>query len=838
MGVYEKLYLSQISFPLGGIGTGSIGLGGDGRFIEWEIFNRPNKKGLNGFSSFWVKAEKEDKVLDTRILQGDLQPPYTGNGHGPARELLSGMPHFKYVKFIGKYPIARIEYADPNFPGEIFLTAFNPFIPLNDKDSSLPAAFFEIEIVNNTDDELLYTIALVVGNPSPPAKCINSFNKQGEIKYIKLHSIGIDENDPRYGSITIATDSENVSYQEYLYRGRMFDKQTVFWKDFNLSGQLKNRHYEEPGSNDNAALAAHIEVPPYKSKKIRFIISWYYPNFELYWRPKEKTVWKNYYSKMFKDSDDVAVYCLRNWSRLYDLTKSFKDSLFTSTFPQYVIDAISSNLSILKSPTVIRLEDGSFYGFEGCNKNSGCCEGSCMHVWGYSTALAYMFPNLERSMLDTYFDYSQRDDGYMSFRLKLPLGSGFLIPNRAAVDGQYATLIRAYRYWLLTGDTEWLRKRAENIFKAIEYAWSHTNIDRWDWDKDGVIEGRQHNTLDIELFGPNAWLTGFYLAALRIGAEIAHMFGYNEREKLYRKLYENGRKWIDENLFNGEYYIQKIDLKDKSILEKYAENDPQIFNVFWLDEKNEIKYQIGEGCHSDQLLAQWHLNLCGLDHIYNKDNMKKALKSIFKYNFVTMRNHVNPCRVYALNDEKGLVIVNWPDKTKEPTIPILYSQEVFTGIEYSTASLMIMEGLVREGLEIVKAIRERFDGFKRNPWDEFECGHNYSRALASFSLLIALSGFLYNASESKIKFRPVSQGDHFKVFWITGTGWGTFEINNNKAILNVIYGSLKVKEIQIPLKVKKVFLNEKTIDFENIDDTTVFRETITLKEKDKLILEN
>ena len=147
---YTGAKTRAISFPLGGIGTGCIGLAGNGRLIDWEIFNRPAKGNTNGFSHFAIKAEQNGVVLDARVLHGDLPPPYMGEmgnpdfsgfGFGPSRYFMAGLPHFRDVEFIGEFPIAYLAFKDRSFPGHVRLTAFNPFIPLNDRDSGIPAEF-------------------------------------------------------------------------------------------------------------------------------------------------------------------------------------------------------------------------------------------------------------------------------------------------------------------------------------------------------------------------------------------------------------------------------------------------------------------------------------------------------------------------------------------------------------------------------------------------------------------------------------------------------------------------------------------------------------------------
>lgn len=157
--VYTGRHTQEISFPLGGIGTGSIGLAGNGRLIDWEIFNRPSKLSLNGFSFFAAKAERSGKTVMAKVLHSDKQPPYTGEGKGrfegygfgPRRGHMAGFPHYREAAFTGEFPLAKLAFEDEGDPLRIELTAFNPFIPLNDRDSSIPAAVFVYKVTNSSD---------------------------------------------------------------------------------------------------------------------------------------------------------------------------------------------------------------------------------------------------------------------------------------------------------------------------------------------------------------------------------------------------------------------------------------------------------------------------------------------------------------------------------------------------------------------------------------------------------------------------------------------------------------------------------------------------------------
>lgn len=838
-GVYEGAKAKEISFPLGGIGTGCIGISGNGRLIDWEIFNRPNKRSLNGFSHFAVKAESDGELLDARVLHGDLGPPYTGEhvregplhsgyGFGPEPGTMAGMPHFAKTSFEGQFPIARLTFSDVRFPGNVALTAFNPFIPLNDADSSLPAAFFEADIENCSHRTIEYTVCLSVENPARSGKAAHRYflldvpgRAEAKFHVVQLSSTACGQDDPQYGDLAIGTDHPYASWQQYWYRGGWNDNLEMFWRDFARPGALRNRTYdgELPTHcrRDAASLAARVRLAPGAKERVRFVISWNYPNAFNYWNPDvtnpdvTNRTWKTYYATRFEDAVASARYALADWERLYGQTMLFKEALYSSTLPSGALDAVAANLSVLKSPTALRLTDGSFYGFEGCIADAGCCEGSCTHVWNYAYALPFLFPKLERSMRELDYEYNRRADGKMSFRLMLPPGrtaSDF----RACVDGQFGGVVKSYRDWKLSGDDEWLRSLWPAIKSSLEFAWSPTNEDRWDPDKTGVLHGRQHHTLDMELFGPNSWMTGFYLAALKAGAEMAACMDDPEAAVEYEELYRRGKRWTDRHLFNGEYYGQRIDLDDPSLLDAYDGGDSMLGTgsartAYWNEEAQEIKYQIGEGCGIDQVAAQWHANLCGLGDIFDKDRRRTALRSLYQYNFKpSMRDEANVWRLFSLNDEAGLVVCTWPEGRRRPAVPLTYHSETMTGFEYQAAALMIQEGLVAEGVAVVKAVRDRYDGEKRNPWSEIECGSNYARSMASYSLLNAFSGFEFDMVRGHIGFQPKladaggdGDGDGaFSAFWSLDGGWGTFEMEPEELRLKVLYGGLSIRSLKLP----------------------------------------
>lgn len=838
----------EISMPMGGIGTGCIGLASNGSLVDFEIFNRPNKMSSNGLTFFAVKAEKDGKICDIRALQSDAKITHTGFdrmpvngqfysniGFGPDRTTLGGFPHFPESDFIASYPFGETDFEYNKFPGRIHLTAWNPLIPLNDTDSSIPAAFMEYEITNTSDAEIRYTFYGALNNPFTSS--VNSFqeSRNEKIKYIKLTTNNNALKMHEKGEMCIGVMGDNIKYQEYFFRGAWFDDLQVFYNDI-VAGDLKNRNYEPiDNKKDACVVSSSFALKPGCSQKVRFVISWYMPYAVNYWNPLsptpeeiseevytqkqaqnikdeyyEKNIWKNYYTRYFTGADECVYYCLSQWDRLYEETDTYRKLLFSSTLPKDVIDAVSANVSILKSPTCLRNYDGSFYAFEGSGRNGGSCEGTCTHVWNYAYALPYLFPNLERSIRTNHYKYDIDSIGGLAFRTTMPLGR----PHNSAegkyfacVDGQFGDVLKVYREFKLCGDVEWLASIWKDVVRSIEYAWHPQNPFKWDLDKTGHISGRQHHTLDMELFSPNSWLDGFYVAALKAGAELAVIMKDKKHAEEFKTLYEKGKEYLNSELYNGKYFIQKIDVTNRSLLSLFDDSE-KIDKTYWNEETGEIKYQIAEGSSVDQVLAQWHCDIIGLGEVFEKDKTQSALRTVYETNFKSMRDFFNPCRLYCLDDEKGVIICTYPENAKKPKIPVPYAEECMNGFEYQSAAHMIMNGMTDEGLEIVHEIRKRYNGTVRNPFNEMECGSNYARSMASYSLLGAICHQSIDAYNKSYKFCPdmrFAEKGVFRCMLCFENFLGYIERGVDYIQLKCVKGSIKIRKIEvpnIPLKVK------------------------------------
>jgi hypothetical protein len=198
---------------------------------------------------------------------------------------------------------------------------------------------------------------------------------------------------------------------------------------------------------------------------------------------------------------------------------------------------------------------------------------------------------------------------------------------------------------------------------------------------------------------------------------------------------------------------------------------------------------------SDGVLGAWLAETCGVEPFLNRRKVESHLRAVHRYNLKKdLSDHANPQRpTYAFGNDGGLLLCSWPNGG-EPTLPFVYSNEVWTGIEYQAAAHLMMLGRTEEGLEIVRAARDRYDGRWRNPFDEYECGHWYARALSSYALIQGLAGIRYDAVDRVLHVKPGVRGD-FRSFLCTAGGFGTAGVRAGQPFLDVKRGTIEVDRI-------------------------------------------
>lgn len=783
-------------FLLGGIGTGNISVDQCGALRDFELYGRPNKGFDSPYTFFAIRTEGDDGEVKAKALEAQKQPPFTGS-HGFNAWETGGMARFARSQMHADYPFVTVRLEDDTMPVVAEMEAFTPFIPLATDDSSLPGFYLRWRVRNTSAQKLRVSVAGSFANlcdyietnvwslpqfgPNGRNTAINRSDSSG----LHFTTVGCTENDLDFMDMAIVTPSADATLLPYWNEGSWWDGLQDFWNDFIADGRLESgRTSSAEGNNMHksnlkiGSLCVQKEIDPGAEADFEFIVSWQRPNRICSWEQTPEML-KNgrglirNYSARLGSAANVAEYMLNNHSRLYDGSKAFARTLYGGSLPAEVVDALASTLTVIRSSTCFRVEDGTFFGYEGCFDDNGCCDGNCTHVWNYTQSLAYLFPELERSMRRTEFLCETDENGRMTFRARRYLGDEpWELPP--AVDGQLGSVVRLYRDWKLCGDDAFLRELWPSAKKALEFAFTC-----WDSDGDGVLDSQQHNTYDIEFYGMSSMLNSIWFAALRAGEEICRYLGDGACADRYVSVLEKAAKILDEKTFNGEYYIQLC--KD---IDSY-------------------KYQYGTGCLSDQLLGQQQAHLCGLGYILPEKHVKSALKAICRYNFKYNFNDFNNLqRTYALNGDAGLILCSWPLGGR-PEYPFVYSDEVWSGIEYQVAAHLICEDMVEEGLKIVRAVRERHNGIKRSPWDEVECGHHYARSLASYGLLIALSGFCCDAVNKELHFSPKTDSDSFSSFFSCGDGWGMFHMTvdpstgGRSGCIETLYGDLSKYKVTV-----------------------------------------
>lgn len=779
---------SAAAFPLGGIGTGNVSIGARGEFRDWELANRPAKGAMNPFSFFAIRVAAPGGAPVARVLQAAFRPPHEADQGYYAGEV-AGLPRFATARLRGEYPMLDVDLIDDELPIDVTLTAFTPFVPLDADDSGIPGAVLRYRVRNRGEAPLDVAIAGSLSNPIGAREKRNvfhfpDFDGRPRIDWRDadgirglIFSSDLDPDAPEAGTLALTTADPTVTGKPQWMAAFWQDGIQVFWDEFRDTGRLAPEPVESldpDGPPDwvrlrTGSLAIAHEIAPGEERDFEFRLTWCFPNRPRGWNGNivrvdphlDETV-RNAYAARYADAWAVAADLERRLPHLEAATRAFTRALHDSTLPAEVIDAAASNLAAIRSTTCFRLEGGVFAAWEGSFDHVGSCEGTCTHVWNYAQSVAWLFPELERSARRTEFTLETRDDGRMNFRTNQIFGSPAW-DFHPAVDGQLGAIIRVYREWLLSGDEEFLREVWPGLVRALEFAFRE-----WDTDADFVLDGLQHNTYDIEFLGANSLANSMFFAALHAAAALADHLGEQERAVTWREAARTGAARMDEMLFNGEYYEQHLADVDGA------------------------RYQYGTGVLSDQVFGQSLAHLVGLGHVLPADHVASAVRAVHRHNFrADLTRHESVQRTYALGDEAGLVLCSWP-RGGRPRIPFVYSDEVWTGIEYQVAAHLLWEGAVDEGLEIVRAVRARHDGTRRNPWNEVECGNHYARSLASWSVLLAAGGVHVDVPARRLTVAPAF-GGAFRSFFSTGLAWGRLELDDDALRLRVDGGVLDIR---------------------------------------------
>ncbi len=818
---------------MGGIGAGSICLSGYGGLQDFAIRNHPSVSALPdghsendaGFALLHIYGREPI----TKLIEGLLPPEKIydqslqsqGYRHGG----FEGLPRFETCEYHSAYPFGLVNLEDPGLPLKVSITGWSPFIPLDDVASGIPCAIIEYEFENTSEEPIEFDFSFHLSHLV--ADTVDSQGRNGRDKSRNriltlretsdagkgvLFTVDLPRNDVCYGSATLTSIGWEPRIKAMWLRGGWFDGISALWREVSTGMFGENDGtlpVDDPYSRNGGSILTHAILKHREKITFPVMIAWHIPNSFLSVGGVSKkscgsdegcsqsdqntSPWHPFYASKWQDAANVAEYVCKHFNSLRSRTLAFQRALVSSTLPNEVLDAVSSNLAILKSPTVLRQSNGNVWAWEGCFPQAGCCHGSCTHVWNYAQAMPHLFPALERTLREQEYERSMDERGHVNFRSAIPDGST-THDFHAAADGQLGGIMKLYRDWRIYGDDGWLKRLYPLAKKSLEYC---MNI--WDPDEHGGLFEPHHNTYDIEFWGPDGMCGSVYVGALSAMTALADHLGFGEDRERYRRLAEVAARFMDNTLFNGEYYQQNIQwegLRNRSFAESLANGGNDASELFCLLRKEGPRYQYGSGCLSDGVIGAWMAKIYDLETPLSQENIRSSLKAIFRHNFRDdLSSHACTQRPgYAMGHEPGLILCTWPRGGK-PTLPFVYSDEVWSGIEYQVASHLIEEGYVEEGLTIVRSLRSRYDGHVRNPFNEYECGSYYARALASYALIGAVSGFRYSAVDKTLQLNPKLDINPFRCFFSVATGFGVVHLEENSIAINMNEGELLVDRL-------------------------------------------
>lgn len=774
---YEGECLTGLDFPIGALGGGVIRMNGKAEREWWQIFNNFEERKESGKlpnSFFAVRTARGDSVT-VRALQTSAVGPFA-----PMQGL----------SFQGEYPFGRFTFKDDALPAGVMLEAYNPLIPMDMKHSAIPCAIFRITVANPAAEPV--EISLLASQQN--AAGFTGYEKIGGEHSRQCAGYGGNRN-----AVVCHADRTGVALtgpggSMHLSVDAGAASATAAWADlpalladFADDGRLSGPQTAEspaPQTTVDAALATGLRLQPGERKTVTFVLSWYFPGGSF--GHSKITAWNfkdagSQYENWWSDAADVDRYVAEHFDYLDATTRLYRDVMYASNLPRYVLDRVTSNICVLKSPTVFWTKDG-YFGIWESTSNDEQWFGNCKHVIHYAQGHARLFPEIGRTLREIDLR-SQTDDGL------LPDRDG---GDKNALDGHFGSILAVYREHLASADNGFLRGAWPRTRKALDFA-----IATFDPDADGMLTGTYHNTLDCNSSGTSPWIGSLYMAALKAGEKMAEIMGEADAAARYRALWRTGVRSQDEALWSEErgYYIER------------PQNLPRTRIM-------------GEAVSLDMFLGQWWANQLDLGQLYPPGRTRAGLAKIHAANKVTDPGHGYPpaFRDFLGTGDTGWMMFTHPDGVPENTI--LYYCEVMSGFEYAAAATMLQYGMLEEGFGMVKAISERYDGRRRaqgevttssnatvfgtgSPFGEDECGDFYARPLSSWSVLLALQGFILNGPEKLIGFKPVWQPENHASFFTGPQSWGLFrqrrEANTQTAEIHLAFGRMELKTVVLEL---------------------------------------
>jgi len=781
--------LKYIGMPVGGLHAGTVYVGGDGRLWLWQIYNEsfegvhegidPKEVNWNdGISLRKIRSRDGSAYVEPsiannrRVLEQGFAVKISYEGKTIIKEL--NEDHWDEVSFQGSYPIATITYSSKDFPLEIQLNVYSPFIPLEAEESALPATILRVGVVNTSKKPIDISLLGWMENGVNKLTAKENAGQRKNTLFTTKDSTGIFfSSDSNIKEIQEAGDSGSMCFLLHGINGKAqvsFNGWPIDARHFD-SSQDSSATAEFPDKLVGA-IGTETKLLSGQRYSADYSVSWHFNNPN----PKLKKIVKDAergyrYGVKFRDAKEVSTFIHTNFKELSSVTELWANTWKDSTLPHWFLERTFVNIGTLATANTYRFADGRFWSWEGV----GACAGTCTHVWQYAQAMARIFPELERGL-----------------RERVDLGVGFIEESgailfrgenetRPAIDGQAGTILRFYREHQMSKDNRFLDANWPKIKKAVQFMLAQ------DKNGDGMTDTPMENTLDAVWEGEIAWIVGLCIAAAKAAQMMAEEINDISFAKICETYVSDGKRNMEKELFNGEYFIHRPDaVQGRRKLGSY------------------------NTCHIDQVYGQSWTFQVGLPRILDKEKTVAALKALWKYNFTMdvgpyIKTHTGG-RPYALPGEGGMVMNTNPHNETKPfgedvSWQLGYFHECMSGFEHQVAAHFMAEGMLDESLVLTRAVHDRHHAAKRNPFNEIECSDHYARAMASYGTFITACGFEHHGPKGYIGFAPKWNKENFKAPFTTAAGWGTY--SQRKTDLKQVhhfelkYGELALQKIAL-----------------------------------------
>lgn len=777
---YRKSDRVRSGLALGGIGTGSVELRKDGNFYNWSIFNNypkgtgpifklpdlPHSHLEDSLMFFLVRYQVAGEPPQLKILQ--LNDSLREGALESIAYYYPWMSGVAQIDYAARFPFISMRFLDPEMPLEIELEAYSPFVPHDIKNSALPAIYFNFKVASTTaqpvEVSIVGTLRNLVGYDQVMKHFTSSVKAEAEYKFFSHSAGGMDTAASTYGQMGLgALGGDEVSYylgweHKHPYYERLLvnpafpniddtANRNIRTEEGQLIGRLGSR------TNDQrcySSIAVSQTLRGKANMDANFFMNWYFPNAygaihdrdglgpgqplgADYVRGLKRTKRVgHYYENFFGDIEEVADYTVAEREDLYNRSQHFLSGMYATTAPPFVLDQVNAQLNtFITSSTLTKA--GKFGIREGLTPSKAWGPNVTADVSLYGSAMILgLFPELQKTMMRLHRNL-QTENGSIHHGLGHDLdytqNGTFGVNHRVDLTPNYIQMV--LRDYLWTNDKAYLEEMWPSVKKGVDYVLRELDHDG---DQMPDMHGIMCSYDNFPMYGLAAYLLSQWIAATELASIAAADMGEKQWSDKCKAIARQGRAMMEKHLWNGRYF--------------------RLSNDYRGDKGKD------EGCLTDQMVGQWVAHTAGLGRFWDKEKIHTALRTILEYSFIGGR-FVRNCTWPEHRDLYPIQDTNlWVDQANTP----------WTGVELGLASFLIYEGLVEEGLAVIKAVDERYraEGLY---WDHQEFGGHYYRPMSAWAIMNALAGL--SISRGHYSFNPprlTGRDDRFFFSASSGTG--------------------------------------------------------------------